>query len=182
MLQNSSWFGGEDISNGFFNFSIPLKNLLVFAEDFNKVLLNCKHELILHMGKSWENSFHSKIGNFKLSIANIIWKVPHISLKDQAKLQMMNVIKSGNSLPIAFRSWDCYINPSLVNGTNHVWNVKLAANRDKPRFAIIAFENDDKLIHNNLHNFKVHLNSETYPYDDLNLKFERQHFATLYDM
>lgn len=186
MLENSGWFEGLDkvLQKDSFNFSIPLKCLLGFAEDFNKILINCKHELILLMSKTMENSFYSDIGaaKFKLTINNIIWKIPHISLNDQAKLQMLNIIKSGNSLPISFRSWDCYTNPSLVDGTHHVWNVKLSANRERPRFAIIAFEENGKLITNNLANLKVHLNSESYPYADLNLKFDQDHFATLYDM
>jgi len=35
-----------------FNFSVPLKNLLGFAEDYKKVLLNCKHELVLMLTKN----------------------------------------------------------------------------------------------------------------------------------
>lgn len=186
MLENAGWFEGIDkiLPNGSFNFSIPLKFLLGFAEDFNKVVVNCKHELILLMCKSMENSFYNKIGQekYNLSIDSMTWKIPHISLNDTAKLQMLNVIKSGNVLPISFRSWDCYVNPSLLNGTHHTWTVKLAANRERPRYAIIAFEDNEKFISNNLANLKVHLNSETYPYDDLNLNFDRNRFATLYDM
>jgi len=41
--------------NPHFNFSIPLKNLLGFAEDFKKVLLNCKHELVLLISKNFND-------------------------------------------------------------------------------------------------------------------------------
>lgn len=98
------------------------------------------------------------------------------------KIKMFDLIKSEVSIPIAFRSWDCYINPTLVQGTHHVWNVKLAANRERPRFAIIAFTLNGKLITNNLTNLKVHLNSVSYPYDDLNIDFAKDRFAHLYNM
>ena len=35
---------------------------------------------------------------------------------------------------------------------------------------------------NSLTNIKVHLNSESYPYDDLNLKFDSDRYALLYNM
>jgi len=44
-------------------------------------------------------------------------------------------------------------------GSQHSWNVKMSANREIPRFAIIGFTLNGQLITNNLSNFKVHLNS-----------------------
>ncbi|KAI8123527.1 hypothetical protein CVS40_6005 [Lucilia cuprina] len=117
-----------------------------------------------------------------MTISNISWRIPHVQLSDFSKLNMMKTINSGTSIPIAFRSWDCHINPQLNTGTNHIWNVKLAANRERPRFVLVAFQNDKKFVHCNLSNIKVHLNSESYPYDDLNIKFKNERFAILYDM
>jgi len=85
------------------------------------------------------------------------------------------------NLPIAFGSLDTYINPKLSNGTDHDWNVKLAFNRERPRFALIGFKDNQHLITNNLRNLKVYLNSETYLYDDLNLDLEKDRFAHLYE-
>jgi len=45
-LFNSGWSSRDKISTRpRFNFSVPFKNLLGFAEDYKKVLLNCKHTL-----------------------------------------------------------------------------------------------------------------------------------------
>jgi len=60
--------------------------------------------------------------------------------------------------------------------------VKLSANREKPRFKIIGFTLNGKLITNNLSNLKVHLNSESYPYDNLNVDFSKNQYAHLYEM
>jgi len=39
-----------------------------------------------------------------------------------------------------------------------------------------------ELITNNLSNLKVHLNSESYPYDNLNVDFSKNQYAHLYEM
>lgn len=184
MMKNAGWCISEDLAMHTFNFYLPLKLLMGFAEDFNKIILNSKHELILLRSSSDANVYYSidVNENLLLSITNIIWRIPHVQLSDNKKLQIMKVIKDGISLPIAFRSWDCYLNPTFSGRTNHSWNVKLALNRERPRFIICVLENNNKYIHSDLKNIKVHLNSVSYPYDDLNLKFEENRYAILYDM
>ncbi|XP_037825201.1 uncharacterized protein LOC119613274 [Lucilia sericata] len=186
MMGNASWSYDKDIDvgEGFFNFYVSLKSLLGFAEDYNKIIMNCKHELILLRTKNDDNIVHSTEAgeNRKISIQNISWRIPHVKLSDYSKLNTIKIIKSGNVLPVAFRSWDCHYHPQLSTSQNHIWNVKFSANRERPRFVLIAFQHENKLTHCNLNNLKVHLNSESYPYDDLNVKFDNQRYAILYDM
>ncbi|XP_065361923.1 uncharacterized protein LOC135955501 [Calliphora vicina] len=185
-MLNAAWNKIDDVDlvNGYFNFYVPLKILLGFAEDYNKIILNGKHELILLRNKNDADLVYSSVSTEKgkMTISNISWRIPHVQLSDFSKLNIIKTINSGASIPIAFRSWDCHINPLLNIGTNHIWNVKLAANRERPRFVLVAFQNDDKFVHCDLTNMKVHLNSESYPYDDLNVKFKNERFAILYDM
>jgi len=139
---NSGWSSGGDISTGpHFNFSVPLKNLLRFAEDYKKVLLKCKHELVLMLTKNLGDVFE-QIRNeqtFKMKITNITWKIPNVTPSDFAKFKMYDIIKSGVSLPIAFRSWYSYASPKMGYESQRSWNVKLSASRKKPRFVIIGF-------------------------------------------
>lgn len=185
-MQNAGWNKTDDIDlvNGYFNFYVPLKLFLGFAEDYNKILLNTKHELILLRNKNDENLVYSTVSTekAKLTISSISWRIPHVQLSDLNKLNMIKLINSATSIPIAFRSWDCHINPQLNMTTSHVWNVKLSANRERPRFVLIAFQHEKKFIHCDLTNLKVHLNSESYPYDDLNIKFKNERYAILYEM
>jgi len=88
---------------------------------------------------------------------------------------MYDIFKRGVNLPIALRSWDSYIS-LLGYGSQHSWNVKLSANRENPRFAIIGF------TLNNFSTLKVHFNSESYPYDNLNVDFSRNQYVHLYDV
>lgn len=184
IMRNAGWNNGEDLSMGVFNFCVPLKRLLGFAEDYNRVILHSKHDLIMLRSSTDQYACYSTDSKEKLNltITNITWRIPHIHLSDASKLQIMKTINNGKSLPIAFRSWDCHFNPTFPGSTKCHWNVKLSTNSERPRFVILALENDGKFIHSNLVNVKVHLNSETYPYDDLNLKFEDNRYAVLYDM
>ena len=48
-------------------------------------------------------------------------------------------------------------------------------------FFFLAFRNNQNIfVHCDLTNVKVNLNSDLYPYDDLNRKFDRNRFAVLY--
>lgn len=184
MMRNAGWNIGKDLAMGVFNFYVPLKLLLGFAEDFTKLILNSKHDLILLMSSSVANACYSTDAkeNLNLTITNITWRIPHVHLSDLSKLKIMKTVKDGTSLPIAFRSWDCHFNPTFHGATKCNWNVKLSANRERPRFILFAFLKETKFVHCNLTNMKVHLNSETYPYDDLNLRFDDNRYAVLYDM
>ncbi|XP_065371808.1 uncharacterized protein LOC135963759 [Calliphora vicina] len=184
MMSNAGWSTEGDISRSSFNFCVPLNRLLGFAEDFNKVICNSKHDLILLRSSKDTNACYSTDANeeISVSITSIVWKVQHIHLSDYKKIQFMKTIKDGKSLPIAFRSWDCYYNPTFPGGMKHSWNVKLSTNRERPRFVIFLFVKDNKFVHSDLSNIKVHLNSDTYPYDDLNLKFDENRYAILYEM
>jgi len=60
--------------------------------------------------------------------------------------------------------------------------VELLPNREKPRFAIIGFTINLELITKNLSSLKVHLNSELYPYGNLNVDFCKNQYAHLYEI
>ena len=75
--------------------------------------------------------------------------------------------------------------------TDHVWTVKTSSQLEKPRYVIIALQTDrknqknkdcSKFDHCDISNAKLHLNSEYYPREDLNLKFKLDRYAVLYDM
>ncbi|XP_037898413.1 uncharacterized protein LOC119643140, partial [Glossina fuscipes] len=188
-LLNAGWsqFNNDELTivSGYFNFCIPLQMLLGFAEDFNKIIVNSKHELILLRSKDDKQAITTTVADeqIKLSILNITWKMPHVQLADAYKLEMFKKINSRQPLNICFRACDMYYYPTLPQSAAVLWNVKLASENERPRFLLIAFRNaENKFTHCNLTNVKVHLNSDSYPYDDLNLRFSRNQFALLYDI
>jgi len=106
-LLNSGWNIGDEISTGpHFKFSVPFKNLLGLAEDYKKVLLNCKHELVLMLTKNLGDVFEQTRNEqtFKMEMTNITWKIPYVTPSGFAKIKIYDIIKSGVNLQIAFRT------------------------------------------------------------------------------
>ncbi|XP_076659501.1 uncharacterized protein LOC143362886 [Halictus rubicundus] len=98
---------------------------------------------------------------------------------------------TARSIGMSFRSWDLYEYPLLQATTKHTWAIKTAPQMEKPRYVIFALQTDrrnslmktvTRFDHCQLANIRLYLNSETYPYDDLNIDFEKGKYALLYDM
>lgn len=196
-LNNAGWDpDGTPVmtdNKGYFNICIPLRLLLGFCEDHKKVVVNTKHELVLIRSSTDMNAaFSSKPEEKpKVVINKIIWKVPHISLSDAQKLKFLKYIERGSELPIAFRSWELHEYPLVAQAMSHSWTVKAASQLEKPRYIIVGFQTNRKgnvvknmaeFDHCNLTNMKVYLNSEVFPYDNLNINFDQNQYATLYEM
>lgn len=195
-LENAGWnLGGPNIidKNGYFNVCIPLSMLLGFCEDFKKIIINVRQELVLLRSSTDLNAVVSSVNTEKpkITLHKIVWCMPHLTVSDVEKLQILKHIDRGIDLPIAFRGWQLYEMPVLQQTTMHTWNVKATSITDKPRYVIVAFQTSKKnnlgsnaslFDHCNLTNLKLYLNSAIYPYDNLNLDFDRNQWAILYEM
>ncbi|XP_076299316.1 uncharacterized protein LOC143218167 [Lasioglossum baleicum] len=92
------------------------------------------------------------------------------------------ILDSDRPIDMTFRSWDLYEYPLLHTTTKHTWAIKTALQMEKPRYVIFALQTNRKnnlmktatrFDHCALTNIRLYLNSETYPYDDLNIDFEK---------
>ena len=92
---------------------------------------------------------------------------------------------------MSFRTWELFEYPLLPTTSKHVWNVKTFNQLEKARFVILAFqtnrkgqraENASRFHHCNISNVKLFLNSQYYPYGNLNLDVTHNQYAVLYDM
>jgi hypothetical protein len=182
-----------DTTNGKFNMCVPLNSLLGFAEDFKKIIINIHQELVLIRSSNDINAFMSDTAEeaVNIHIDKIIWKVPHIVVSDVERLKLLQYVNTNSELEIGFRTWELYEYPQLPQATQQTWTVKSANQLEKPRFIILAFQTAKKgfLKQNcatfdncSLSDIKLHLNSEIYPYDNMNIKFSEQKYAVLYDM
>lgn len=181
---------GNDTTH--FTAIIPLNKILGFAEDYNKILINCRHELILHRKSSVLNSMIAeKTENININITKIQWRVPHIRVSDRERLLLLKHLEKDRPIQIAFRNWDLYEYPLLPKTTKHSWSIKTASQLEKPRYVILGLQTDRKLNttrssasfdHCNITNVKLFLNSQYFPYDNLNLKFDEGKFSILYEM
>ncbi|KYN28037.1 hypothetical protein ALC57_02555 [Trachymyrmex cornetzi] len=187
---NAGWNSRSDTEEGYFNFCVPLNMLLGFCEDYKRVVVNARNELILIRAR---NDYNCLVGNPatepEIELFKVQWRMPHVALNEINKLSTLRALESGRYLSMSFRSWDLYEYPLLQNTTKHSWAVKTATQLEKPRYVIFALQTGRKNVMSqdisvfddcNLSNVKVYLNSDFYPYGDLNLVLVKR--GTLFDM
>lgn len=176
-----------------FNYCIPLSMLLGFCEDYKRIVINARHELILIRSRIDLNAIGGETDNLKpkVNFRKIQWKIPHVTLEELTKLSILRILESGRALNMSFRSWDLYEYPLLQQTTKHSWTVKASSYMEKPRYVIFALQTNRKnklttkmtrFDNCLLTNVRLYLNSEMYPYDDMNLDFNLNKNTILYDL
>ncbi|XP_057329880.1 uncharacterized protein LOC130670489 [Microplitis mediator] len=178
--------------------SIPLSLLLGFAEDYHKIVINARYELILIRSNSDLNAYivatpaagaHAEA--VKITLQKIEWIVPYVTMADKQKIEALNYITSDPAISISFHAWELYEYPLLPNTSKHIWAVKTSTQLEKPRFVILGFQtarkndatkNASGFDHCNIRDIKLFLNSQSYPYRNLNLNIANNQYALLYDM
>ncbi|KYN03346.1 PREDICTED: uncharacterized protein LOC108773502 [Cyphomyrmex costatus] len=178
--------------DGYFSFYVPLHMLFGFCEDYKRVVINARHELILIRARNDNNCIVGDAAKEpKLELFKIQWRMPHVTLNEVNKLSMLRILENGRYLSMSFRSWDLYEYPLLPSTTKLSWAIKTTTQLEKPRYVIFALQTNKKnnmsahktfLDSCKLTNVKLYLNSEFFPYDDLNLDFDKNRTAILYDM
>lgn len=111
---------GRKLKNGYFSAIIPLNKILGFAEDYDKIIINCRHELILHRSSSVLNCvIMDDNDNVEIDIQKVQWRVPHVKVSDRNKLLLLKQLEKDRPVQIAFRNWDLYEYPLLPKTTKH---------------------------------------------------------------
>ena len=153
------------------------------------MVINARHELILIRAHNDNNYLtgDSTIDRVNAQIIqNTVANAARVIERD--KLSTLRVLKSGRYLSMAFRSWDLY--ECSQSTTKHSWIIK-NIQLEKPRYIIFAMQTGRKNIMSEdinrfddckLTNAKLYVNSECYPYDDLNLDFDKNRCAILYNL
>lgn len=172
-----------------YRFVIPLNIIFGFADDYRKIVMNAKHELILIRSRSNSKVYTCAGGNCTVNfgVKKITWKIPHIQLSDQSKLRMLRYLERNQTINVPYRSWETYELPQVPQTTKHIWTVKTASNASKPRYIIVAFltnrtgingqsKSDSYFDHCNISDVRVHLNNDTFPYSNLDTNFNEDNF------
>ncbi|XP_057327117.1 uncharacterized protein LOC130674212 [Microplitis mediator] len=202
LMENAGWLMGDanKLTNddGYFDVSIPLSVMLGFAEDYNRIVMNATYELVIRRSNTDLNAYIHKpatvtdvAANVKITLNKVEWLIPHITISDKQKIQALNYISSDPAISMSFRSWELYEYPLLPATTKHIWQIKTSTQLEKPRYVILGFQTARKnavkkdasqFDHCNLRDVKLFLNSQSYPYGNLNLDIDRNQYALLYDM
>ncbi|XP_050456465.1 uncharacterized protein LOC126854115 [Cataglyphis hispanica] len=106
ILQNAGWdFAAKSHAIDDFNFCVPLSVLLGFCEDYKRVVINARHELILIRARYDHNCLVSrKSHESKIVLLKIQWRMPHVVLNDINKLTLLRTLESGRYLSVVYRS------------------------------------------------------------------------------
>jgi hypothetical protein len=183
---------GTKITHGSFSASIPLNKILGFAEDYNKIVINCKHELILLRSNTNLNCVKLNTNEYvdNITLSKVVWRMPHIKVSDQERLNLLKFVEKDRPIQVAFRNWDLYEYPLLPKTSKHSWAIKTSSQIEKPRYVIVGLktgrkntsEKDVTRFDNcNLREVKLYLNSTYFPYENLNVSFSDGRYAILYE-
>jgi hypothetical protein len=189
-IDNSSTYS---LDKNKFNICIPLSMLLGIFEDYRKILINLKQELVLLRTSNDTNAIieSSGVNTTEIKISKVIWKVPHVIVNDQIRLKLLSIVDKGVDINVPFRSWELHELPSVPSSTKNSWTIKSATQLEKPRYIIFALQtkrrgelkqNCSQFDHCKFVNAKLFLNAQQYPYDNMQINFEDQQYATLYEM
>lgn len=188
MAKQMNYYKGKALEVKTYWFMIPLINVLGFCEDYNKIIMNAKHELILLRSRNDISVYQCPTESFNIEVTKIQWKVPHVRLSDHAKLTMMRYLERNRIVTVPYRSWDLYEMPRLPETTKNIWTVKSTSQLNRPQFMIVAFQTDKQNItsdssaldHCNISDVKLHMNRDCYPYENYNCDFVNENYHDLY--
>ena len=178
-----------------FTACVPLKLLLGFAENYKKILICARQELILRRSRTDVNALQSvtQDDTSSLEISRMIWMVPSLGVSDTARISLLNIIRKDVPITVPFRSWSYFKNPNVLSGggggRDFTWTITSMSHLEKPRYIIITFqinrknrygESINQYDHVNVADIKVYLNSEVFPHGSMNL--ESNKYAQAYKM
>lgn len=180
-----------NVTDNKFTFRIPLHFLLGVFHDYTKVIRG-KQTIKLVRARTDKNCYRSTGSReAKIELTNVELKVKHIIPNDLLKLQLLDNINNDKPILISFRKWDFHELPALRTTTSDVWTVKTSTALERPRFVIVAFQTDRKdnakddatlFDHLKITDMKLYLNSECYPYENLQVDFDSWHYTEIYQM
>ncbi|XP_074115230.1 uncharacterized protein LOC141537923 [Cotesia typhae] len=149
IMENAGWLTQAanklTDADGYFDISIQLSFIFGFAEDYNRININAKHEWILIRSNADTNAYIHKLANVqaaadrvKITLNKVEWNIPYIIMSDKQKIQTLSFISYDPAIPLSFRTWQLYEYPLLPKTTKHVWPIK-TSQLEKPRYVILGF-------------------------------------------
>ncbi|XP_065639696.1 uncharacterized protein LOC136072409 [Hydra vulgaris] len=156
----------KSTTKGTFSFSIPLKHIFRFCDDYNKVIYGFKHTPTLVKKSDDDATFRiATVAAGQVNLDKISLFIPHVNPSDIEKNNLYKAIESKITLS----------------------SVKTST--EKPRYIIVGFQtikdgnqelSPSIFDHCDLKNMYIMLNQEKYPAVDNNLLFPNQQFSRAY--
>ena len=176
-------------SKGTFSFTIPLKHIFGFCEDYDKIIYGMRHTLTLVRKTDNDAIFRDNAATAgKITLDKVSWFMPQVLFADTVKFQLYKLIEAKATLPVAYRMRQCE-SISVPQITNFTWRLSVKASPEKPRYIIVGFqtgkgnnqEQNPSIFDNvDVSNMYATLNSRRYPAVDYNMSFPNQQFSRVY--
>ncbi|XP_065679090.1 uncharacterized protein LOC124814492 [Hydra vulgaris] len=175
-------------TKGSFEFSIPLRHIFGFCDDYDKVFYGLKHELFL-LRRNDDNAIFKAAGIAagKVNITRISLMMRRATPSDVANLQLVKIIKSQETLDMGFRS-RFLDRTNVPQNTTFDWRLGLRTT-EKPRYILVSFQtnregnqeqNSSIFDHCDLKNMWIELNEERYPATNYSLSFPNMKITRAY--
>ena len=186
---------------GVFRFSVPLKKVFGFCDDYGKVMYGFGHNLIMTRSSTdnnalvhteWANHHQRAPGEIlagRVVLSNIRWMLPKITPEVIAGLALMKQIKDQVTLECGFRMRQ-HISLAVPQTNTFTWRLGVRSSPEQPRYIFLTFQSDkmeDQSCNNavydhcNLTNAHVLLNNERYPLNDFTTDFTKNYFTYFYN-
>ena len=175
---------------GAFRFSIPLKRIFGFTDDYGKVLYGFIHNLILTRSSADANALVHGDGvlDGKVQLNNLRWMLPRVTPSDVVKFELLRQIKEGLTLTCGFRMRQ-HIAMTVPKANIFTWRLGVRSSPEQPRFIFLCFQTDKSEQQGKLNTVYDHckvssahvlLNNDRYPLNDFETSFKKNHFDYLY--
>lgn len=84
---------------------IPLKIWFGFCDDYKKLIMNSRHELILTRSQSSLNCLYDGLSTatstaVKITVNKLEWKMPYITLADKVKMDTQKLISKNKKINV----------------------------------------------------------------------------------
>lgn len=193
--RGTSAMGTNTARTKIFDVVLPLSVWFGFLDDYQKIIPNAKHELVLTVARSSldcckNGGTLATAATVNIVINQILWKMPHITLSDRMKLNMLNYLSRSRKIVVQHRSMEMFEYPQLPTSRSNIWAVKTVSHLSRPRYVIFGFQTDrkdvrvaDASVFDICHatDVRLHLNSQTYPYNMSDLDIGGGVCAQLYN-
>lgn len=198
ILNNGGWSSSDTssiVKDGYFNAVLPLSTLMGFFEDYKKILINCKQELVILRSQSDANAILTTIPQGEqdeqasIEIIKFKWKMPHVEVDDETKLKLLSQLRADRPIMMGFRSWFVAEKPMPTTTTRDEWQLQSMTSIERPRFVLLVFQTNKRNITTknvnifddcDVRNVKAFINGKSFPYVDMNLDFTKRQCAMLY--
>ncbi|WP_368854702.1 hypothetical protein, partial [Klebsiella pneumoniae] len=72
--------------------------------------------------------------DWKITLDKIVWKVPHVLLADDRRLDLLRMLNADRDIVFPFRNWEMHEYPILPTTQRQTCAVKTSSHLEKPRY------------------------------------------------